>query len=338
MRQNNFDIVRLVLAVAVFFSHSFPIAAKPSLYNISVWSNAAIAVQCFFVVSGFLIFSSYHQSASLSDYIRKRACRIFPAYFAVVIICALGGSLFSSLPLQDYFGRELSTYLITNLTFLNYLHPTLPGVFDSNPIPVINGALWTIKVELMFYVSVPLISVLFKYAPKYVVLAVLYVAGLVFRKLCEATGHVSLAVQLPGQLQYFMSGALLYFYNARFKEYANRLIVPAILIAALEIYLGTRVLFPLCLAFITIYLALCAPVFNRFRPRWDLSYGFYLWHFPLLQVVTFMGWFRSPALGLLASGAITGLASVISWTALERWFIKRSRKHPLTPNPATRTI
>lgn len=326
LRRNNFDALRLLLALGVFFSHSYPISGSTTLYHISVWSNSVIAVQCFFVISGFLIFSSYHNSVTLSAYSRKRASRICPAYILVVVFCAVGGVLFSRLHWKQYFSAEVCAYLIANLSLLNYLHPTLPEVFTSNPIPVINGALWTIKVEVLFYMSVPIIALLFKYLPKYLALGILYTAGLLFRELCYKTGHYSLAVQLPGQLPFFMSGAFLYFYEAMFLRLAKRVIGPAILGVVVEVYLGTRVLFPLSLAIVIIYVALCVPGLSRLRPQWDLSYGFYLWHFPILQAVTFWGWFNSPVVGLLASGALTGIASVISWLAVEKRFIKSGRQ------------
>ena len=331
VRRNNFDVLRLLLAFSVFLSHSFPISGDASLRTLSIWANSAIAVQGFFVISGFLIFMSYDRSASLSDYFRKRALRIYPAYFAVVAGCALAGLFFSILPLAEYLGgRDLWVYLAANLTFLNYLHPTLPGVFTANPMPIINGALWTIKVEAMFYVSVPLLTWLFTRLPRLPVIAALYVFGLAFHALCLRSGHNSLAVQLPGQIQFFLSGALLYFYQADFLRYANRLIVPAVLVAALELYMGWTVLFPLSIGIIVIYVALCMPVFNRFRPKWDLSYGFYIWHFPLLQTATFLGWFTNPVVGLVSSGVVTALAACLSWVGVERRFLKSRvlRAHP----------
>jgi peptidoglycan/LPS O-acetylase OafA/YrhL len=321
VRRNNFDVIRLLLAFSVFLSHSYPISGNPSLQTLSVWANSAIAVQGFFVISGFLIFMSYDRAASLRDYFAKRALRIYPAYFAVVMICALAGAVLSILPIQDYLS-DVWVYLAVNLTFLNYLHPTLAGVFTENPIPVINGALWTIKVEAMFYLSVPILSFLFKYVPKLPAIAALYILGLLFRTLCNRSGHTSLAVQLPGQIQFFLSGALLYFYQAQFLRYANRLILPALVVAGVELYLGWVMLLPLSIGIVVIYSALCMPIFNRLRPKWDLSYGFYIWHFPILQSATLLGWFANPIVGLVASGVVTAGAACLSWLGVERRFLK----------------
>jgi peptidoglycan/LPS O-acetylase OafA/YrhL len=323
LRNNNFDAIRLLLAFSVFLSHSFPISGLPIFQQLGKWANAAIAVQSFFVISGFLIFMSYDRSKSLSDYSRKRACRIYPAYFAVVMICALVGLVITDLPWQEYVSKPLWLYLATNLSFLNYLHPELPGVFTTNPIPVINGALWTIKVEVMFYISVPVLSWLFVRLPRIPLMVALYIGGLIYKTLCHKTGHYSLEVQLPGQIQFFLSGALLYYYQPQFLRYARPLLAVSVAVTAVELYFGVVLLLPLSLAVIVIYVALCMPGLNRIRPAWDLSYGYYIWHFPVLQMVTFLGWFANPWAGLTMAGAITAAMACLSWVGVERRFLKR---------------
>jgi peptidoglycan/LPS O-acetylase OafA/YrhL len=86
------------------------------------------------VVSGFLVFMSFERSSSLASYARKRMRRIYPAYFTVVMLCAVGlpqsvrkGSL-------DYFSLAWGKYVLANLVFLNFLQPGLPGVLP-NPTP-----------------------------------------------------------------------------------------------------------------------------------------------------------------------------------------------------------
>lgn len=334
MRNNNFDAIRLLLAFSVFLSHSYPISGDSSLKRLSYLANAAIAVQCFFIISGFLIFMSYDNSRSLRDYFRKRALRIYPAYFTIVVLCAIAGTIVTTVPLREFFAGPLQKYLVYNLAFLNYLCPSLPGVFDTNPTPVINGALWTIKIEAMFYVSVPLITALLRRVPRIPFLLALYAGSLVYRVACERTGHYSLAVQLPGQMSFFVGGALIYFYFDTFKQYATRMILPALIITGVELWAGLMILYPLCLGVIVIYAACFLPVFNRFRPKWDISYGTYIFHFPVLQVMTTWGWFaRGPLIGLFSSAIVVLVLGCLSWVLVERRFLKKRKGPAVTPSP-----
>lgn len=120
--------------------------------------SAGVAVDSFFVISGFLIFMSYERSNSLKDYFAKRFRRIYPAYLTVIVICAILGLFFSShSSLHQYYSIDWLKYFLSNLSFMNFLQPTLPGVFEENHMPLVNGSLWTIKAEVMFYLAVPLI-------------------------------------------------------------------------------------------------------------------------------------------------------------------------------------
>jgi peptidoglycan/LPS O-acetylase OafA/YrhL len=121
---------------------------------------------------------------------------------------------------------EWIKYLAANLTFLNFLHPTLPHVFSSQAIDAINGALWTLKIEVMFYATVPLIVYLFKRCGRMPVLITLYVLSFVYSwtttQYAQSTGSsfwLLLSHQFPAQLDYFLSGALLYYYKPLFKRW-----------------------------------------------------------------------------------------------------------------------
>ena len=134
-------------------------------YYASILAKFSIgsAVQCFFIISGYLIFQSYERSKSLKDYVIKRVKRLFPGlWFCILLTCILGLFL-TNLPLNEYFGKDLVKYLIANFSTLNFLSPRLPGVFVGNPESgFVNGSLWTLKVELFFYISVPILFYIFK--------------------------------------------------------------------------------------------------------------------------------------------------------------------------------
>ena len=139
-RNNNFDLLRFLLAGMVVLFHGYVLSRNEQLVLLPRFFSADIAVKGFFVVSGYLILRSWDTSAGLADYASKRARRIYPAYATVVLSCALVGAVVSYMPLSRYFSWQWLRYLGANLVFLNFLGPTLPGVFTGNPESAVNGA------------------------------------------------------------------------------------------------------------------------------------------------------------------------------------------------------
>ena len=176
--RNNFDLLRFLFAFIVMLVHSYVLSDAENLSILSKVFSSEIAVKSFFVVSGFLIFMSYENSRGLRNYFEKRMRRIYPAYFTIVALCALLGSLLSVHSLRDYFSTlGLYQYLVANLVFLNFVHPDLPGLFTGNTLHAVNGALWTLKIEVLFYLSVPLLAWLFCRIGRWQGLALVYIAS-----------------------------------------------------------------------------------------------------------------------------------------------------------------
>jgi peptidoglycan/LPS O-acetylase OafA/YrhL len=129
-----------LFAFIVLLVHSHAISGQAELSFVSYLSSG-LAVKSFFVISGFLITMSYEQTNNIQLYLSKRLRRILPAYVFVVAVSAFGLALLSNMPLNEYFSLSWVKYLVSNLLFLNFLQPTLPGVFENNPLPAVNGAL-----------------------------------------------------------------------------------------------------------------------------------------------------------------------------------------------------
>lgn len=85
------------------------------------------------------------------------------------------------------------------MIFLNFISPSIPGVFESN---LIYGALWTIKIEVMFYISIPLIAWACSKTRPLVIFVTLNIAGFLYSDIMRSLGWSILATQLPGQLQF----------------------------------------------------------------------------------------------------------------------------------------
>src|SRR6218665_3186337 len=200
--KNNFDLVRFWLAMTVCLVHAAQLSGAPALKLIELALSSDIAVQGFFAVSGFLIVMSYERSSSLRSYLEKRARRLIPAYVVVILLSAT--LLKGMSEAQDfYFTQEWWAYLAANLSYLNFLHPTLPGVFQHNINPAVNGALCTLKIEIGFYLMVPC----FVLAVRRFGAAPVILAGYLLSATYAAAVSGSLQHQLPGEWRFFMVGA-----------------------------------------------------------------------------------------------------------------------------------
>lgn len=339
LRRNNFDLLRFAFAFVVLLVHAQVLSGSPSLEAYSHLLSSQIAVQSFFVVSGFLIFMSYENSRGIRNYIGKRIRRIYPAYVFVVIVFALAGFIFSSASWHAYFSLPLLKYLIANLAFLNFVHPDLPGLFQNNLLHAVNGALWTLKIEVMFYVAVPIVVMAFARFGKFPVFVFLYVASitysLIMAMMAERTGlgfYWELQRQLPGQLCFFIVGALGYYYFQHLDRYAIPLVMVALICFLFQDWLPWMAIQPLALGILVVVAACIFPYVGNFGRYGDFSYGIYIVHFPILQLLIEHGVFaRSPWLGLLAAILLAVAAAILLWHFVEKRFLRRS-SHYVTTN------
>ncbi len=336
-QKNNFDHIRLFLALGVFLFHVSDLTKLSDFQLLGNFINAEVAVHSFFIVSGFLIFMSYERSSSLKRYFAKRFKRIAPGYIAVILLSFLFLGMLSTLPTLDYFtSPESAKFLLANLLTLNFLHPTLPGVFEDHPYTAVNGALWTIKIEVTFYLTVPLIAYFYRWIKPgrlltalFLLSALYYFAMGYFYEVSHNPLFALLQRQLPAQMMFFSAGALLYYYLELFRRYSHILLLVAISAYILQRYIGIHQLYPiyaLSLSVIVIYLALIFPYLGHISKYGDLSYGIYIWHFPIIQTFISLHLFDvHPTLALLGLTTIVLLFAWLSWHLVEKPFLgKRS--------------
>jgi peptidoglycan/LPS O-acetylase OafA/YrhL len=338
MRQtNNFDLLRFLLASAVFLVHAHVLSGRHELAFLSRYLSSELAVEAFFVVSGYLIFRSYESSESLADYSGKRFRRIYPAYAAVVLGCAIFGAFLTQVSLSGYFSIAWLKYVVANLLFLNFLAPDLPGVFAGNALEAVNGALWTLKIEVSFYLMVPFFVYFFRRYGTLSVLAILYIASVAYYAAMTAAAEHSgrplldmLARQLPGQLAFFLSGAVFHYYEATLRKWFLPGAMASLLVLFWKPPILMPVLEPICLGFVVLYFAIGLPSLGNFGRFGDFSYGIYIIHFPVVQTLVWLGLFDSNALGALGIGAALILfAAFLSWHMVEKPFLKTSSHYVL---------
>lgn len=330
LKKNNFDLLRLLFAGTVCLVHTSELSGFKQLQGIASLLSSAVAVKAFFVVSGFLIFMSFERSSSLVSFARKRIRRIYPGYLIVILLSAFGLMALSFSQPTDYFSRAWWRYLSANLIFLNFLQPTLPGVFTSNLMPAVNGALWTLKVEVLFYCAVPAIVWLLRRTSPFLMLSFMYVASvmyvIVLTRAASHTGsaiYLELARQLPGQLCYFVAGAFFYYFLSFFQHWKFRFLALAVLAFAVNYWYPLVLVEPFALATVVIFFGLFCYLGN-FGKYGDFSYGVYILHFPIIQLLLQSGWFsENPWYFLLAVITLTVVGAIALWHLVEKHFLLR---------------
>ncbi len=331
LKKNNFDLLRLAFAATVCFGHIFELSRMPELSWIGRYLSSAVAVKSFFVVSGFLIFMSYERSSSVSSYLEKRLRRIYPAYGVVILISAFSLYFLSNASPGEYFSLGWIKYLTTNLLFLNFLQPELPMLFESHRYQAVNGALWTLKIEVMFYCCVPFLAYLIRRYSVSLVVLVVYLLSIIYGRLLLDQMSLTanplyglFAKQLPGQMCYFIAGAFFFYFYDRIKKWTPLILPAALLVLFFD---GSTIHFiiePFALAAAVVSFAFIFHLGN-FARFGDFSYGLYICHFPIIQIFIQSGWFQGkPALFLVSSALCSLAAGVLMCHAVEKRFLLRS--------------
>ncbi len=287
MPSNNFTIVRLILATLVIFGHFKTLSGFAPASG--VHSYADFAVDAFFIVSGYLVYGSFDNSPKLKGFYIKRFFRIYPLYSLMIflqmflMLFLLGGNVALGDVLQ---------YLGSNLVFLNFISPDMGGLLAGQHNPAINPSLWTLKIEAAFYLIVPLLWWLVGRAGIKTLLLI-YIASTIFALVALYHGSDTWAKQLPGQMRFFVVGIALYHFRDKYKNIS--LTVAALAALALFIICSYRhyipffaPIYPLLLGALVFICVLRLPPLNL---KYDISYGVYLIHAPLIQTALVLGIF-----------------------------------------------
>src|ERR1700674_2931418 len=159
-RRNNFDLLRLIAAVSVIFSHAFLVSENSPDHDPLMLLTGGqtvlgvVGVFVFFTISGYLVTQSFDTTPSPLVFLAKRALRIFPGLFLCLAVCVfIIGPLATGLPLADYFARRETYLFLLHNAVLDVDYNRLPGVefWPGNIGGIVNGPLWSLPCEVLMY-------------------------------------------------------------------------------------------------------------------------------------------------------------------------------------------
>jgi peptidoglycan/LPS O-acetylase OafA/YrhL len=322
-RHNNFTSIRIMLAWSVLYGHSFAIQPNgirdplTQLFQGSTWIGE-LAVNGFFIISGFLVAASLVQRGFI-DYCLSRALRIYPALALCVFMTVfILGPIFTTQTLSSYFSDGSTFLYLKNALAFSPMQWSLPGVFEGNPRNAVNGSLWTLTVEVRCYSLLALLGLIGVFRQRAVVnvLAVaLVLFGFYFFSDFPLLGRNEKWARLAF---HFLLGVALY---------ANRDKIELNYKAALFfLLLGGYALgrewfnyvFPLCLAYLLFFFAYRTPYLNVDGRLGDISYGVYIYAWPVQQSVAQLFPEQVPYFNTLVSTPVVVLLAYGSWHLLEK--------------------
>ncbi len=337
---NHFHPLRLVAALLVLFAHAFHLLNRGGEEPIGRWFTSIdaslIGVTTFFFISGLLVARSWDARRSLAGFVAARALRIAPAlWLALLVTVFVIGPTFTTLPLADYFANS-ATWRYLGLNALLRPQYLLPGVFEANPLPGVNGSLWTIPLEaacyavlgiagwtaLLFGPGASVVARVRRSPVRFIALSIVGIAIVVKIAITSPT-YAGLALE-------FALGMIVYRFRDRIRLNPSialvsiavcvataRLAVPFVALAGAPSMGAALTGIALPYAVLTFALHPAWSARSTWLHRHDYSYGTYLYGFPVQQAAIALG-VRDPWT-LLAIAVPASLAlAALSWHLVEK--------------------
>lgn len=341
-RRNHLSTIRLALAMTVAVTHAMDIGFghQPT---IGAMNLGDLAVDAFFVLSGFLLVGSYLRLNSIRRYVWHRFLRIMPAFWVCLLVMAfvvapLIAWLQGRSALSVFAGPQSAFDFLLANAFLLIRQFGITGLpADVPQANVLNGSLWTLFYEALCYAAVIVLGLLGALRRRPVI--ALTVVGLLW----AATALNAFGPQVISQeriLRFtflFLIGSVMYLYAGRIPVRTGLAAASAVLLTTALVWIPDyRTVATPALAYLCLWLTVIRPPATNSRS--DYSYGLYVFHAPILQVLAVTDTMRlgEPVFILLGVTLAFG-AAVLSWVTVERpalrfkdatWLTRR--KHPPT--------
>ncbi len=335
-KQNNLNFVRIAAAcqVAVYhaLSHFNVGTGSQFVYIVSLFPGVPI----FFFVSGLLISKSLDREPDMRTYGRNRILRLYPGLWTAFFVGVAFALIAGFRPHTSII--EMVAWVTGQLTFVQFYTPSFMRSYGTG---VLNGSLWTIVVELQFYAFLPLFCWMMRSQKRGslkrngALLSSILCFAVANRWYIGAGGQLTdrpimkfIGVSFVPWLYMFVVGALVTENFSRIYPLVRRYWALVALLCSL-ILGASRPLFGfavdnrlnpivfLALAGITLVCSFCLPpILLSVQKNWDISYGIYLYHAPIINFLLFRNSRGVPS--VITTLLVTPFLAILSWRLIER--------------------
>ncbi|AYE95584.1 acyltransferase [Mycobacterium paragordonae] len=320
-RQNALNALRLGLALSVIVWHSFPLSGHHLPSAAFQQFLGSVGVDGFFAISGFLITASWLRHPQLRDYSLARGLRILPGFYACLILTAFviapvgvamqGGSasklLLSSGPIQ---------YVVRNAA-VTMAQFDVGGTPHGLPAPGWNGSLWTLGYELYCYIGVACFGVVGLLGRRWLLPFLAMLAWLLL--LVSTVLAASSGGREPARLALmFLAGALIHHWRHVIPARWSLVAISVIIAIAASWLPDYRLVAAFPLAYAVIVSG--SLIYDeRFQLTTDLSYGVYIYAFPIQQLLIIAGaGTLNPLVFAVIATILTLPMAALSWILIEK--------------------
>ncbi len=335
-RRNGLNLVRLILASAVLVAHGWYISGDGVGPQVDGENIGGWAVFGFFAISGYLITGS-RLTKPIGEYLVHRVARIFPAFLVNLVVTA---AVFAPMGYW-WFHRTIDGFLTAATTPVHYVigNATLriiaydvAGTPTGVPYPgAWNGSLWSLYYEFLCYIIVAVLGSIGLFrrsaAAMAAALAVTIAIHANMDRLAPYTQGNGDLLYLAKLLPFFLAGGLLYMLRDRVPLTWPGALVSVVVSGLLTWQLdgwGPQ-LSSLLIAYAIMWFGSVLPCPDLIR-RHDISYGVYIYAFPVQQLLAIAGADRwNLALFDVVALLCTVPFAVASWLLIERRVMRRAR-------------
>ncbi len=294
-KDNNFNLLRFLAAFAVVWSHTAIVvggdyAVEPLMVEMG-FTLGHLAVNVFFVISGFLIAQSLLRSSDMIAYFSARFLRLIPGLLVASFVTAfIVGPLFTNQSVIGYFSN-LSTWLYVPFTgSLLQDNGTLPGVFADAPFAFeLNTPLWTLRWEALAYIGLAVLGALGLMATKprftliFVLFVILYFAITLMTDLRENIAPVDHVMRFG---LCFLLGSGAYVFRKKIPVTLILLVPLCLLPIVLRDTAAYQFVLILAIGYTSFWLAYVPTgAIRHFNKLGDFSYGIYIYGFLIKQMI-----------------------------------------------------